>query len=208
MKLNDFFDEILVINLDKRQDRLDKVCRQFAKHDLSVSRAQAYDGRVMYPKLDPKTAGQLGCMKSHLECIRYAKSKNLRNILILEDDVEFHDNLEQRFTEAIEGLPPYWALLYLGGNNNNTPNSIIPYSVGLAKVNYLLCLHAYAVNANAYDTILNYADQARNPIIDVIMVELQPSIPSFKVDPNVAWQAAGYSDIEHRKVDYHFMRTK
>lgn len=208
MRLNEFFDQILVINLNRRPDRLEKVSREFQRHNLEVSVAEAYDGRLMYPKHPAKVAGQLGCLKSHLECIRYARDHKLQNVLILEDDVEFHDELEERFSQAVEALPPWWDVLYLGGNTNKEPRALTPYAPGLMQVHYLLCLHAYAINAKAYDRILIYAETARNPIIDVIMVELQQELNCFKADPNIAWQSAGYSDIEQHRVDYYFMRGK
>lgn len=208
MLLNEFFDAILVINLDRRPDRLKKAIDQLNMHAIEADKASAYDGHLMYPNSDRKTAGQLGCMMSHLECIRYAQKNKLRNVLILEDDVEFHPDVQDLFSQAVSELPNDWDMLYLGGNTNGALNALLPFSDRLRRVNYLLCCHAYAINETAYQVILNEAEHPSAMIIDVICADIQPRIKCFKIDPNIAWQSAGFSDIEHHKVDYHFMRSK
>lgn len=207
MNLNKFFSEIVVINLEKRKDRREQVTEELQKHLISAYIATGYNGPDIFPCVDKKHAAQMGCMMSHLECIRYAKSKHLESILILEDDVEFHPDLQLLFSEAIDELPKDWGLLYLGGNTNRDPKALVPVTDKISKVNYLLCLHAYAVHRSAYDLILNYSEISKNRIIDVVMVELQPVIPTYKIEPSVAWQRASYSDIEHRKVNYDFMKS-
>lgn len=208
MSINDFFEAVVVINLKRRPDRLEKVTRELTRHNIAASVAEARDGRMMYPNHNPKVAGQLGCMHSHLDVIEYAHDNNFSNILILEDDVQFYEHLEQRITPGLQALPSNWDIVYLGGNTNGEPGALMRYADGLQKVNYLLCLHAYAINQRAYDAILNYSKTCRTKIIDVIFAELQQKMNCFKIDPNAAWQAAGFSDIEQHKVDYHFMRAK
>ncbi len=206
MKLNDFFGEVVVINLPKRTDRLALVTEELKKHEIDAMVASGYDGSIIFRDADRKVAAQLGCMMSHLECIRYARSKGLESILILEDDVEFHPQLNELFEKSVADLPEGWGMFYLGGNTNHEPDALLPVTEHISKVNYLLCLHAYAVHQRAYDTIINYAEIAKNRIIDVVLADLQPVIPTYKTEPNLAWQRASYSDIEHRKVDYDFMK--
>jgi hypothetical protein len=60
MKVNDYFDKVIVINLDRRTDRMDKLVPQLEKLDIQYKRFSAVDGKKL--DIDPIVAG----LRSHL----------------------------------------------------------------------------------------------------------------------------------------------
>jgi len=90
----------IYINLDKRPDRKAHMEQEFAKLGIppeKITRFPAY-----YNPLNG-----IGCMKSHLEALKLARSKNFKNVWIFEDDftftassTEIEDNLRQLFFKS------------------------------------------------------------------------------------------------------------
>jgi GR25 family glycosyltransferase involved in LPS biosynthesis len=90
-------DHFIYINLDKRTDRKEHMEEEFTKLGIppeKITRFPAY--------YNPHNG--IGCMKSHLEALKLARSMNYKNIWILEDDFTFtvskdtvQYNLQQMF---------------------------------------------------------------------------------------------------------------
>ena len=77
------FDKVLLINLDKRTDRLKHAFDMYVKNDV-------VDLIERFPAIRPDNGdGRLGCILSHLEIIKKAKSLGWKSILVLEDDALF-----------------------------------------------------------------------------------------------------------------------
>ena len=117
MKLNDYFDKIYCINLDRRTDRWEKCKTQFDKHGINVERFSALDGDKLEYSNKRLLPGEIGIIRSNLELVKKAKENNYKNILIFEDDVEFADDLNEKFEKYIKQVPEDWSFLYLGGNH-------------------------------------------------------------------------------------------
>ncbi|NBO22104.1 hypothetical protein EBU94_02015, partial [bacterium] len=120
MSLNGFFDKIYCINLDKRPDRWDECVQEFKKHRMIVERFSAADhNHPIVPKqLDATTNnGNAGLVASNILILQDAIANGYKNILILEDDVAFVDDLNEKFAEWSKDVPENWDMLYLGGNN-------------------------------------------------------------------------------------------
>ena len=62
--INDYFDRVVCINLDRRTDRWAECVELVAKHDLRVERVSAVDGRTLADTPYLKK-GMLGCVLSH-----------------------------------------------------------------------------------------------------------------------------------------------
>lgn len=202
--LNNFFDKILCISLDNRPDRWEECVRVFTKHNLDVERLPAIYGRDLnIPHQNGDWYyGVLGCSMSHLFAVKYARQLNLNNVLILEDDVEFIDNVNKRFTEILPELPFDWDMLYFGGNHMESPRKV---STHLSRVSNTLACHAIGLNFKFFDTAIQALTNI-NTINDVNYTTLQKDYNVFVTDPHLAWQRPGYSSILERHEDYSFMR--
>lgn len=205
MVLTDYFDDAECINLAHREDKWQLCEAEFDKHGLTVWMYPAVNGNDVEYFGDLKK-GVIGCALSHRNIIRDAKEMGLDNVLILEDDVEFDPELNEKFTNWITEVPENWDMLYLGGNHNTKrhDNKISPHVLKLSKTQ---ATHAYAVRHTVYDLILDRLNNIDKDV-DVIYMDIQKQCNAYCFTPRLAWQRAGVSDIWNQHVDYNFLRDK
>jgi GR25 family glycosyltransferase involved in LPS biosynthesis len=197
MSLTNYFQEIHCINLDRRADRWEECQKEFEKHNLVVERFSAIDGNNLDP-LPNLNLGQVGAIHSHRGIIQKAKERNLENILILEDDVQFVQSINSKFSELYDRIPDDWDVILFGGNHaaNN------PWSKGeltfvtdnIFKVSYSLALHCYAVKNTIFDLAINSLSKM-NKTADELFAEIQKDINCYIIRPHLAWQRPSYSDL-------------
>jgi GR25 family glycosyltransferase involved in LPS biosynthesis len=198
MELNDFFDEIYCINLEDREDRWLEVQEEFKKLNIKAKRFKAIKNEN----------GALGCKQSHLKIIQEAKDRNLKNILIFEDDVKFVtvDDIHLVIDSTLKQLNDLnWNMFYFGASIHPELGIIEKVSNNILKTNFAYTTHAYAVNSNVFDYILTESLN-NNSSIDVfysekVVGDLQNS---FVINPMIAIQNIGYSDIIKKEVDYYW----
>jgi GR25 family glycosyltransferase involved in LPS biosynthesis len=202
--INDFFEKIYCINLDRRPDRWERASNHFEDVGIIVERFSAIDGTIIDNQSELKNNGAYGCALSHRDIIIKCKLDNVKNVLILEDDVVFRQNFQDHVKENFEKLTS-WDMIYLGGQHKRKPLYI---SDGLFKLKKCLATHAYAVSCNFYDEYLKITSNMRRPI-DVNLAESQSSCDCYVLtmrDENytcMTYQEIGYSDIEKRNTCYH-----
>lgn len=116
----DFFDEIRVINLDRRSDRWSRFARKLPA-DWPFApplRYAAFDGNSQLPPDNwRETAGAWGCYKSHLAVIEQAIETRVDSLLVLEDDAVFAPDFSREVRCFLRRLPEDWRLIYLGGQH-------------------------------------------------------------------------------------------
>lgn len=174
-----------VINLEKRKDRLELLNIPF-----KWERFNAIE----------ENPGYVGCLKSHQEVIKKSIELDLDKVLIFEDDVELCENFENKFNDIIQKLPNNWDLLYLGGWNKG---EIKKYDDGINIAENVFCMHAYLVNRKFIPILFeilhskdNKQTNQRDYKCDVLLSNNLNRGNCFICDPPLAWQKAGYSDIE------------
>lgn len=150
--INKYFDKILYINLDKDLDRNSNMLNQFNK--FGITNFERVSG-VIFDTIPPKylwrnfiksdekyIKGQLGCRESQLNCVKIARDRSYKRVLILEDDIEFTIDPSTLLDMNINILDD-WNMLYFGG-----------YQEEYFR-NQIVCAHAYAVNYRVYEDIIN-----------------------------------------------------
>jgi glycosyl transferase family 25 len=208
--LNDYFEWIVCINLDRRLDRWKKASKIFNNLNLKVERIPAIDG-TKEPKKYNLKPGELGCLLSHLNVIKIAKNTNKKNVLILEDDVEFCKNTISLFFEYEKELPN-WDWIYLGGNHalNNkymSPfNAPIQVSDHVYRVREIYSTHSYAIKETIYDDLINIIENTNAPL-DVAYSNLHSKLKTYLFRPPLTWQYNDYSDIMEKTIDYSFLKN-
>ena len=144
-----FIDKIIfktiIINLDKRPDRFEKIKKEKQFDFLEYLRFPAVDGSKIFsnPQLEKifegndynMKQGMVGCALSHIKIyIDFINTKNLDVLLILEDDIICCDNFKQKFMETCEKLfINNWDICYIGHHNKypeekNTNTNIKKYT--------------------------------------------------------------------------------
>src|SRR5438128_740157 len=92
------FPHRICINLARRPDRWAKAQAQFQQQQIEVARWNAVDGAVIQAPPDWRySPGAYGCSRSHLEAVHEARARRYESLLIFEDDVELHPELQNLF---------------------------------------------------------------------------------------------------------------
>jgi hypothetical protein len=104
--LVDSFDSIRIINLVDRRDRRVEMAEQLARLGLGLDhpRIALFEACRFSEAGGFPTAGTRGCFQSHLDLLREAEALGLESILILEDDFNFHDEIETLLPAALAAL--------------------------------------------------------------------------------------------------------
>lgn len=214
--MNDFFDYIYCINLDRRTDRWDEVSKLFKKNNLIVERHSAFDGKKELTLPYPSSAELAGAI-SHRDVILKAKELGLKNVLVFEDDVEMIDNINNIFNNIKNSIPNNWDMIYFGGNH---VGGLIQENEYFFRCLRTYALHMYAVNEKCYDLFIKYLSdkikwvlsgrQSLKPSVaaDYFVGDLHQITNTYTIKPHFAWQSEGYSDIQESIMNYDFLKDK
>lgn len=213
--LNEIFDKIYCINLDKRPDRWREVSTFFRKYNIEVERFRAVDGNPMrWNQSKYKHAksgafnGAMGCIASHLAIWKLAKQNNYKSILIIEDDCDLEENFNNLFNSLYPRVPSDWDLLYLGGVHDTVGGIYTPIKVtdGVVTGKKIITTTCYAIKNTIYDLAIDIIERdIPNPYTAVdgyLSSEIQPVTRTYAFQPVLAWQRASYSDIQNGFRDY------
>ena len=197
----DHFEQAFCINLDRRPDRWKLSQKQFKKIGIDVERIPAVDGALEPPaSIRP---GEVGCLKSHLKVFEMARERGLKSFLMLEDDVEFHDDFNNKF-EEIESQIKGYEMLYFGSNPHSGSRQEV--ATNLNRITYTFSAHCIIFKEPCYDDIIN---TLRGPLlqpVDVVYGKQQVVHTAYSIKPPLAWQRKDFSDINQEIVDYEFLR--
>jgi glycosyl transferase family 25 len=92
----EFVDKAFCINLDRRADRWEAVSETFRQVGIE-------DSIIRFPAItaeDPR----VGCLHSHIECVKKGMDEDADNLLVLEDDVVFNDINQEVVEDVVEFL--------------------------------------------------------------------------------------------------------
>lgn len=127
------FDEIFLINLKRRPERLEKMSNILRLLGVDFQRFEAVDGQKIsnkeFSKLKflpgyedpyhrrPMKQGEIGCFLSHYKIWSEIVEKKLDRVIILEDDLRFAEDGIERLNKVIEDVIKTkldWEFIYLG----------------------------------------------------------------------------------------------
>lgn len=206
MILTDYFDRTFCINLDSRPDRWEDAQKEFARHSLKVERVPGIEGAKMNLDFPPEIKeGAVGCALSQFFCIKYAKQLGLHTFLLLEDDIQFDDNINELYNQYILEVPPNWDMLYLGGQHFHGMN-LERVSEHVYKCEYTLAAHSVAFSSRVFDRFIDKLIDITKPC-DVHYAESHREINAYVFIPHLTWQRQSYSNIEKANVDYTFLKN-
>lgn len=159
--LKNYVSEAWYINLDYRIDRKEHMDKELSKYGLEnfVQRYNAIKSEDKTPQNCVKASGT-----SHRNLIKYAKDKNLDNILILEDDIFFKDDSVHLLELSLKNLFKRhdWDIYYINANIFDNPLNVIDDN--LLRINGCYCVHAYIIPSRSYDKMLEYNPEIHPPI--------------------------------------------
>jgi len=196
MKLNDYFDNIYIINLEHRTDRWQHCEQQMAKHGFTAEKFKAINRSELIN-------GWQACTLSHIAVLEDARQRGFQRVLVLEDDFVLHDDFNSIFSAKYSNA---YQVLYLGIGHKQPPIEF-EYSY------YYKVVEGYTSHAVAYDNVqeldefINLCKELKT-VIDVYQYEYfqRDKQTAYCFYPNLAWQLGGFSDIEQREMYYEWLK--
>ena len=182
-----FFDRVVVINVDRRTDRLREFDAEAKRISFEYEVHKAIDGKFM--GMDPIVAGRL----SHIEVLRTIKPDE--KVLICEDDALFADDFNERFDEYMADLPSDWDIFYLGA----LKNEVKPVNNHWVRQVVSTGTQAYCVNPAKVDLFIHIARDF-DKWIDVAYRVWADRTNAYITHPNLVIQRAGFSDSREKDV--------
>jgi GR25 family glycosyltransferase involved in LPS biosynthesis len=193
--------EIFCINLRRRREKWRRMQRRFAQQKLSARRVAAIEGRAVDPRSlppalialdydttqnaawDPRvrpgvqcrlTAGEIGCILSHLSVWEAVLAERLPRAIVLEDDVD----LAPRFRARVEQLLPAsgrWDVFYLGYLATHLHPVPRPRA-GAARPTQLFGTFGYAISRRGAERLL-----AQLPVVGPLDVFLSSRFAALDI---------------------------
>lgn len=192
MKVNDWFEKVVVINLDRRTDRMEKLDPQLQALGIEYERFSAIDAQTS--GIEPMVAGTM----SHVMVMkRYAGKRTL----ILEDDALFCDDFNEKFAEVMPELPSDWGIFYLG--------ALLPKFTGEVqdfgnkywfKQVMSTGSHAYCIQPDKMREIATRLDSYKW-YIDIGLRLENVNYNCYIAQPNLVTQFPSFSDLRGKEVD-------
>ncbi|KAH8049754.1 hypothetical protein JL722_11729 [Aureococcus anophagefferens] len=161
----------------------------------------------------------LGCLRSQRRALRDAAARGDGALLLLEDDAILDANVVAKVRawtahRAFARVP--WHLLYLGGNHDLPPAELSDDDddddddggggapCRLVRARRTVALHAVLVHRRAFAGagVLALLDTEAAPSDILLARDYQPRFPCFVLEPRLATQRRGHSDIRGEIVDY------
>ena len=172
--INETFDKVYVLNLDKDKNKMKTMNKKLNNYNIKFERFSAINGKKLknIKLLRYGNEGAVGNKKSVIEIIKKAKKNNYKRILLLEDDLIFIKNFNEKFNLAYNELIKNnedWKLLYFGASDRKKSNDKQKY---FRKPHNSYGSFAVAIDHTVFDLILKYENDNR-PIDDVIVEEIQ-----------------------------------
>jgi glycosyl transferase, family 25 len=115
--LVDRFERIVVINLPSRADRRSEMGQQLAAVGLAwdAPMVRRFDAIRPSDRGGFPSVGARGCFLSHLGVLREARDAGARNVLIMEDDIDFSAHLASQWPPVSRDLASdAWSFFYGG----------------------------------------------------------------------------------------------
>lgn len=204
--LNNFVDKVFVINLPHRTDRIKQFDFYAKKHNFDYEVFPAFDGKKLIsqdfeydgikvgnPYMNESYfKGNVGCLISHLNLIKYCESMGFESIMVFEDDCGFVDDFNNRLDNLMTKVDDDWKMLYFGGSLFEVDDEFDSY-ISVSKV---LTTHSYMVKRDVFKSIIeNFLEKIFTSEVDVCYSDLHKKIKTYLAMPFLTFQSEGYSDI-------------
>jgi len=210
--INEYFDKIYCLNLDRRNDRWERTSKELSKFSIKVDRWSGIDGEnlndedlvFLEKNIDQGSLSNIGkienkyalaCLLSHLEIIKDAKLNNYKRILIFEDDII----ISNRFLKDVSKIKKTeWKLLYLGASQFLWGG--VEIKDGYYNCNRTLGTFAYAVDSSIYDDLI-YTFEKRSKSVDNLLSTIQSKYKNqcITLYPNIVISDVSESEIRESK---------
>src|SRR3989338_1698373 len=213
-----FFDQIYVLNLDRRIDRWERMKRQLAKHQIhDYQRFSAIDAqdpivfrewnnyqrtpltwsekRHKLKKKGIASAGSWAILSGMKKMLLEAWDSGYRRILVLQDDLIFH----RQFMNEIEHLviPDDWKLLYLGASQHTWGSELKFEGCGYHPMGTADGAFAVGIDRSVFHQLIREIDRRELPFDSGALSVIQKTYPEhcWVIYPNLIIADVRESDL-------------
>lgn len=195
------------------------IVNNIEKQKRSLKECEKINQEVELKLVEKNKDGALGCLTSHLECIKKSKELGHKRILLMEDDIKFDLETINNLLNLNIDIPSSFDMLYLGYHINRGYKQ----SNNILKIVSSQVTHCYIMDSSIFDIVINninndwgsipeYHD--RNKLENMInwsvrAIDLFYSKwihhrrnNSYGIYPIICLQYEGWSDIENKLMDY------
>ena len=198
-----WFDNIYVINLDSRKDRLERVTREFERIGCSFERFPAVDGdtnEVVYVPNDAipgwnKNSAAL--LETTIRIIKDAQRKAYNCILICEDDVFFSTDAKERLDALRMPDMASWDMFFFGVMHIFNPQVM---NKDIVRLTRSMCCHCYAIQSRVYEDYIQLLEMRDRPIDWITTDFFQIHGRCLALREPLAFQKPDYSNIRKKHV--------
>lgn len=198
--LEDWFEQIWVINLKRRPDRLSRFRNELEKASWPFRKPDVFAAiegdKVGVPPYWQTGGGSYGCLRSHLVILERAIQEDVQTLLVLEDDAIFKETFAKDVAGFLAQVPADWECLMLGGQHVNSQP--IPVAAGIVQPGGgggIQRTHCYALRGQRAMKEL-YRTWASSAVhCDWVMGPRMAQMNTYAPQPFLVGQSEGHSDI-------------
>ncbi len=189
---------VLLINLPRSVERRERMQQRLATLGLDYELLPAVDGRARWDELLPSVdlkafqhhaggdvlPGEIGCYHSHLQAWQRLVESDAQVLLVLEDDMVFHDDFMQALRIALRGLA-HWDMLKLAKIRAKQPvcqGLLGPYQLN-ACIGAFTGFGAYLIQRETAQRLLQQLLPIRAPIDRELEQVHRHDIRHFSLEP-------------------------
>ncbi len=194
--INQTFDKVFVINLDRRKDRREHFQKELSRLNISYKRISAVDGESSEtPDIVGLTPGEVGCILSHKKVLEKIIEEKIQLPLILEDDIIFEDQFNSRFQSHFSQLPKDWSMYYPAANTTQDKN-LTSVTKNIDRTYKALTTHSYSVKLEKAEKLYKTIEEhAFEKPVDNSYTHFQKEEKVYVSNPNLIIQMESYSDV-------------
>jgi hypothetical protein len=183
MKINDLFDAVIVLNLDRRVDRLEAITHQLSTLQITWHRWPAIDH--INTDMTPIYCNVMNTINR----LFYSQWKGYKQVLLLDDDCEFVDNFYEKFDEVWPLIPDDWDTVSFGDHII----SATTITDKIQKVHESWGGHATAVKISCLPILFNGFKGIN--FADIELNAMSNKLNRYVIEPGLVGQGRYQSDL-------------
>ena len=195
--LEKYFDKVYMINLDRRQDRLESSQTEFDNVGETFTRKKAIDGtsldiNIEYDEKIRFNNSAYALALTTIEILDEAIANNYDSIMIFEDDIEFAPCWDINIEEVLLYMPEKYDLVFFGITHTSAKTYHNKY---WDKVRSAFSCHAYGINKHMFKPYKKLLEKLNAPIDVFTNTIIGSRQNSYSCRSKMVYQKNGISDI-------------
>lgn len=183
MKINNLFDAVIVVNLDRRPDRLEGITYQLNKLEITWHKWAAIDN--LNTDMTPIFCNTM----NFLNRLFYSQCKEYKSVLLLDDDCEFVNDFYEKLEQIWPEIPDDWDTVSFGDHLIKSTK----ITDKIYKIDESYGGHATALKINCIPTI--FTGLTGKNFADIEMNSLSSKLNRYAIEPGLIGQGHYESDL-------------